>query len=376
MAAVSFPLNGSKPIPTALPCRPVLAQTLILGEGMGEDAIPDLKQGEVVNIINGTPDGRLIYGVARSGSSTLREGWLKTDAVRVLGTAEVENVPIETRLPFNEILEHTTLVCADEDWADLDDESTLWIRAGDIIQIGMTRRSWLYGWLLDAPARRGWFPATFAHHVTSSMEMLAKEEEEDLAENSLEHLAELFKTMQAPPRMEWHWDGELPEVVEESERELAKEWQAKAKAAEDEALAQAQHAQAHSQTQAQPESAGMPIHGESTPPVAEDGVNANARVVAAPEELYPLVVCKVDFKVPGAVNGELLELRIGDLVRVTSILETAMYHGFLENKHTQRGWFPKNCVQLVEDPLDTTLENQPIQLGPPPLPVVPASLRR
>lgn len=377
MEAVSVPLNlnWSTYRPTVLPCRPVLAQTLVLGERSTDDGIPGLKQGDVLNITNGTPDGRLVYGVARTGSNdSLREGWLKADAVRILGAAERENVPSDAILPFNDVLEHTTLVCADEDWADLDEDSTLWIRSGDIIQVGMVKDAWVYGWLLDTPSRPGWFPAAFAHTVPTSMEMLAKVEEEELPDNSVEHLADLIKSMPPPSGMDWTWEGELPAIVADSARELEEEWHEKAQIAAEEAMAQTELANAEVQAQSQHHPAGAAEFASDA--IHRGGDSNRILVEAPPEELYPLVVCKTEFAVPGAVNGELLQLRVGDLVRVTSILETAMYHGFLENKTTTRGWFPKNCVQLVEDPLDTTLENQPSLLGPPPLPVVPAHLRR
>merc|ERR1712194_282526 len=155
---------------------------------------------------------------------------------------------------------------------------------------------------------------------------------------------------------------------------MGEEWHEKAQIAAEQAMAQTALANAEVQAQSQHHPSGA---AEFTSDAIHRGGDSNRILVEAPpEELYPLVVCKTEFAVPGAVNGELMQLRVGDLVRVTSILETAMYHGFLENKTTTRGWLPKNCVQLVEDPLDTTLENQPSLLGPPPLPVVPAHLRR
>merc|ERR1719444_248542 len=66
-----------------------------------------------------------------------------------------------------------------------------------------------------------------------------------------------------------------------------------------------------------------------------------------PDDCYPLVVCKTQFVPPKGTRGSLLALEAGDLARVTSLLDAAMYFGFVENRPTERGWFPRRNVTLL-----------------------------
>ncbi|CAK0882308.1 unnamed protein product [Prorocentrum cordatum] len=63
------------------------------------------------------------------------------------------------------------------------------------------------------------------------------------------------------------------------------------------------------------------------------------------EDDFPLVVCKVKFAPPKGTGPHLLALNVGDLVRVTSVLsqDVSMYHGFLERRQSEQGWFPRRA---------------------------------
>jgi len=100
-----------------------------------------------------------------------------------------------------------------------------------------------------------------------------------------------------------------------------------------------------------------------------------------PEDAYPLVSCSSDFVPPKGTAGALIQIRVGDLIRVTSSLTAPMYYGFLEGESRDgSGWFPKRHVDLVEDPLADAEEDDLLRptadLEPPPLPAVPPRLLR
>merc|ERR1711879_732814 len=68
---------------------------------------------------------------------------------------------------------------------------------------------------------------------------------------------------------------------------------------------------------------------------------ANLFAEQVPDDSHPLMVCKVAFWVGGHKGSteSLLMLDVGDLVRVTSLLNSEMLFGFFDGKSEKRGWF-------------------------------------
>lgn len=95
-----------------------------------------------------------------------------------------------------------------------------------------------------------------------------------------------------------------------------------------------------------------------------------------PEDSYPLAVCKTQFIPAGHAKECLLTIKCGDLIRIMSLPDAMMVHGFIEGNPQEHGWFPKKNVKILEDPYAVEPENVPAPVGAPPLPKVPPNLRR
>lgn len=371
---MSVQLGLSDTVP--LPRPPVLARSLVAtgdeGWGAGCDkALPRTQHGEILNIINKSPDAALAYCVARDGATgQLREGWLPAASISELGP-DAEGVPPNARLSLSEQLKRTTLVRVEEDWHSPGEPSTLAISAGDLLSLSCERSGWALGFPMDRPERQGWLPLAFVRRLDSSVLALASENEPELTERATAALVDLLKETAPPQPMQWSWEGELPAAVAESAQRFEREWR------EERAQMEAQQAHAAAAAAA---SAGVDggaqggIPASNCDPIDELFVEENL-----PEEAYPLAVCKTQFTPPrnGPAQGVLLQLLIGDLVRVTSLLDAGMCHGFLDGKPARRGWFPRKNVNVIDDPLDPRAsDSAPVQLGPLPLPTVPPHLRR
>jgi len=343
----------------ALPCPPELAVCVADGGTYLDGALPSPLIGEVLHVTSGAPDGKLIYVVAHRDSG-VAEGWVPGSAIRLLATHEV---PATTsRLPLPEALKRCTLAEVTEDWQDFEAQSpnALSVRAGERLQVSTVRQNWGYGWLLEAPGRRGWFPLAVIRKMESTMEKLVESKQEvHLSVSASAALCNLLQSAPPPPPRLPAWQGELPQIVAESAQLATRAMQEEMEHTQAEAAMAAEEA------------------GASLEPRQEEGPS-NTLPSLVPEELpedcYPLVVCQTAFVAPKGSAGALLPLAPGDLARVTSMLDCAMYHGFLEGRPTQRGWFPRRNVSLLEDPLSSTVDNLPVHIGAPPLPQVPPSL--
>lgn len=324
-----------------------------------------------MNIINRSPDAALVYCVARDSlSGHLREGWLPVASICELGP-ETEGVSSNARLSLSEQLKRTTVVHVEEDWHSPDEPSALAISAGELLSLSSVKKCWALGFPMERPERQGWLPLAFVRKVDSNIAALASDVKPELTERATAALVDLLKETLPPPPMQWSWEGELPPVVAESAQHFEREWR------EERAQMEAQQAHAAAAVAATGNmdggaQGGLPATNRD--PIDELFVEENL-----PEEAYPLAVCKTEFKAPrnGPAQGVLLPLFIGDLVRVTSLLDAGMCHGFLDGKPARRGWFPRKNINVIEDPLDPRAsDSAPVQLGPLPLPTVPPNLRR
>merc|ERR1719235_1357679 len=97
-----------------------------------------------------------------------------------------------------------------------------------------------------------------------------------------------------------------------------------------------------------------------------------------PDDSFPIAVVRTRFQPPAAdsrSSGALLSLEVADLVRITTPMDTPMCYGFVEGVPTKRGWFPKNNIEVLEDPLDTD-HAAPVQVRRLELPRIPAFCSR
>jgi len=356
----------------ALPCSPTLARCASLCPELGERAPPGLKPGDLLHILGGgSPDGSLLFAVVAStsiGGSGVPacEGWVKGDQIQVLSSEDIAQLQEVPRLSTREVLRRTTLARAAEDWQDPEDEpSCLALRSGEMLQLLTVRGNWAFAWPLDAPSRRGWVPLAFVQIVESSVGTLLQREPQEISPSASAALLALVQQAAAvstPPRRPPAWIGELPAVVAESAKQEEHAFR--------ELLAESDAAAAAAAAAASQDAGLTDKLGEG------DGDIELLDGEDLPEECYPLVVCTASF-VPSRNPGEaLLQLEAGDLVRVTSPLDAAMYHGFRRGDARQRGWFPQRSVKLLEDPLSEEADNLPVQIGLPPLPQVSEEVLR
>jgi len=254
-----------------------------------------------------------------------------------------------------------TLVRVEEEWQDQEnDPSTMRLLPGDRLQLSTVRPDgWAYGWSLEKPSRRGWFPASLiTQRLEPSLASLQKEPE-FLSASASEALVSLLKTVPLPPAQS-ETNVAIPALVKESARKLLAEYNEQLEKFD------AQQAQWAAQVEAPEESTVAHCIGGS-----EDISNLFAE--QPPDDSHPLMVCKVAFWV-GTKNESLLLLEVGDLVRVTSLLNSEMLFGFFDGKSEKRGWFPSKCVRLLEEDAGIIADIAAVDT-PPPLPQVPQCLR-
>jgi len=307
-----------------------------------------------------TPDGGQVYAVTRSEQANVHHGWITHDAVHLLTSSEAAAVPDEVRLSIQEVLKHTTIVSVHEDWQDIYEPATLALRTGEILQISMFKAGWAFGWPLEYPTQRGWFPLAYVQHIGSQVSALAPHPEHELSSSATAALVELIKEAPKPPPSQWDLEGDLPPIVAESVAHSEREWQERFAQMDSEAAA--------------PQDTVDDTSGLAGD--IEDTVGQLFAEEPLPDDCYPLMVCTKEFTPPKGTSGALLQVHVGDLIRVTSAMDAAMCYGFLDNRPATRGWFPKKFVRRLEDPLDVSNDSLPAHIGAPPLPQIPAWLIR
>lgn len=359
-----------------LPARPLLARAADVA--VCSQAFPGLGSDEVISITGGTPDGAYLFGVVR-GEQGLRDGWLPSAAVQQLSPEEVAGVPPEARLTEVELLQRTTFVRVTEDWQDKYQPATLVAVSGELLQLGSVKDGWGFAWPPECQGQRGWLPLAFVQKVDDLSWAALATKERRLSDASAVALVDLLREQQKkrpPPPLPQPWEGEPPTRVTESARRVEREWK------EQFDRRRAEEASARAATEAAEAAAEGEEEGEGPAAMGHpDGLTGEeyAEMLAEqglPEDDLPLVVCKTPFNPPRG-SSHLLELRMGDLVRVTSVMsdEVAMYHGFLERRRSEQGWFPRRTVQLIEDRWDGA-DSAPTPIVSPPLPAVPQNLQR
>lgn len=369
--AWSIPQSVSLPRPPAL-----VKFSQPAGEDLGKNALQDMQPGELLHITGGSPDGSALYGIKAATKDRLDNsvynsghGWLSRASVQPASPQEVTGVAC---LPLREHIRRVTLARAIDDWSPEEDfpESLPSLRSGDLMQVGAIRDTWAYGWPLEHPSRRGWFPVALARRLepmTSSL--VGVEMEEELCPSAASALVELIRRAPQPPANAQTsiCPPELPPVVAESGRKLQSQWEDKFAQIDSDA----QEAAAMAQRTAEGNTAQ--IH---------DGINDLFTPELIPDDAYPLYVCRSRFQPPhrrgAAPDKALLPVQNGDLIRVVSALEATMYCGFLEGRPNLKGWFPARCVEQLEDPLTIEADAVPVGhlgIGAPPLPEVPPSVR-
>jgi len=397
-----LPLPGaiSPPEPPALGriSERWLATAATRAASLGSGVFPSARAREIVNVTNALPDGSLVYCVACDGGAAahdgvgassrdrggggggalppLREGWLPLEVVEEMSPEEELAIPAALRLSGRQLHERLTLAHVVEEWQDQEDDSfTLRLLPGDLLQLSTVRDDgWAYGWSLEKPSRRGWFPVSLVQRVEPSLASLAPPQDKFLTASASEAMVSFLRTCPCPPAQDlWKGTVAIPNVVAESAREEVAKWEEMFERMD------AQHRQA-AETFAQTQETSTSVDGCWHDEEAGDGDVSDLFSDERPDDRHPLMVCKVTFKVPavGSCSECLLTLEIGDLVRVTSFLDSQMLFGFLDGRPEKRGWFPSKAVQplaVALDAEDTDATDALQQISPPPWPQLLPCLR-
>lgn len=368
-------------VPEAVPLpRPAIPAKLLAPPADGH-SFTQLTTGQVVHITSRAPDDTKLYVVAAlqsTGAETSwEEGWLEGSTLQPL--TPQEQVEQKARLPLAELLKRSTIFRAKGDWepweGEVEDPDVCVpsLIAGELVQLEAVRGARAYGWAMKQPNRRGWIPLNCIERVESTASQLAstyKEEGEELDDIAAASVLELVQNAPRPPLDSASaCPPSLPPVVAASMREEAIAWAEKCERLE------AQVAQ-----EAEAQRAAEACNAQRPDTEVNELFLSQPRM---PDDSFPLFVCRSAFAPPqkqGAAKsggGALLTIEVGDLLRVTSLLEAPMYCGFNEDKPDVRGWFPKRCVEMLEDPLDGEADLVPVaaEAGPPPLPEIPLALR-
>lgn len=371
-----------------LPGPPALA--LVIQEPEEADSSNWLQVGDVINVINALPSNEQLYGVVCMPSgenhTQIRSGWLPTNIVRRLSNEEIRKLRPEVVLSMLDVVRRAALVRVDlgvdEEWFE---PECLPLHNGDVLQLSAAEDDWGFGRPLRCLDQAGWFPLTKVT-PTNPLEPVSTDpapvpdEAHAPTPDALCSLKD-FLTSQPPPG-EFDWDHEipLPPLVDESVRHFEAEW----------------NSMGFGFAQPLPDVISFEVPGEDVPRVAAGGDDfqggdfeqdldvASCINKTTELEMLPLVVVTEAFK-PSPEIPEMLELNVGDLVRVSTPLHIMMYHGTLEptvnkanSKEWKKGWFPKKFVEVVERPPGTMAKQIPAEMTvletPPPL-EIPRSLR-
>merc|ERR1712232_163134 len=159
-------------------------------------------------------------------------------------------------------------------------------------------------------------------------------------------LHNLLSSAPEPPAEKWAWEGELPPMVARSEAD--EDW-----SSADEFWVEKEDAQPHAERAAEAEAppnaaaaaeqTGVQQSQQGTAAAKTDApkqeMSESQRFFKArPRKAQPLVLCQVAFKNPqkskirgfNQPEGLLLDMDVGDLVRVMSLLDAPMYYGYVE----------------------------------------------
>lgn len=341
----------SLPCFVALPTEPAPAKIVLLpsiDDGATSQSAP-WKLNEPVHILSGTPNGDHVYCMSTDAT---REGWLRGVCLETLAVGTIPGLPLRT------VLSRAVLARVREDWQAGD--SLVELQMGALVQIMSVKGGWAYGWPLDFPDRRGWFPMAQVDLVPSSLSSLLPEGPQELPPAAADSLRELLRSIPQPPRREKAWQGELPAAVKADAEQAERAY--------------------HDQLQR------MTFAGDGRPPGQEPGgtlfnpggvaeLPPSLEMVELPEDCYQLVVCETAFMPEKVAQNAMLTLEVGDFLRIraSNSLEARMYYGFHVGKPDRCGWIPKSHVELVHDPLSEDAERLPAHgLGPQPPPQIPA----
>lgn len=346
-------------------------------EDLGKNALQDLQPGDLLHITGGTVDGKVLYGVkaAIASDSSAKpykhssQGWVSRSSVQLASPSEVAS---SGHLRLRDHIDRVTLMQAINDWEpqeDSDFPDSLCLQNGELLQLGAIRDTWAYGWSLRHPDRKGWFPVSLARRLDPvASSLVGVEMDEELCPSAANALVELIRRAPQPTTnaQKITCPTELPSVVAESARRSQSQWEDK--------FAQMDRDAQEAATMAQREADGTTqTHAGIEDLFSPDILN---------EDAYPLYVCKSRFHPPHrrgeAPDKALLTIQNGDLIRVVSALEATMYCGFLEGRPNMKGWFPRRCVEQLEDPLMTETDVVPVGqfgIGVPLLPEIPHFLR-
>eukprot|EP00927_Polykrikos_kofoidii_P086851 TRINITY_DN9852_c0_g4_i2.p1 TRINITY_DN9852_c0_g4~~TRINITY_DN9852_c0_g4_i2.p1 ORF type:complete len:418 (+),score=78.11 TRINITY_DN9852_c0_g4_i2:86-1339(+) len=339
---------------------------------------------EVLNVTNALPDGKWLYCVVKSrprnGDVTvqaLREGWVPTAAVEELTQAEVLEVPSDALLTGKAHYEHLSFAEVMDAWRDQDGRpSTLDLCENDILQLSCIKAKdgWAFGWPLEEPSRRGWFPLSKVKRLEPALESLVRSDR-PLVQSATEEIRVLIKSGPLPGKQTWDFEGQLPQVVKDSMAQQLREWKemmskmdADEEAAEAarQAVAAAAIVDGNQEDGTHQSASGFAGAAANAALVTESGGDESQVIADIPidpnnlfndhmdEELYPLMVCRDAFRPKALADSTkvLLALEVGDLVRSTTLLTAQMLYGFIEGASNRRGWFPRKNMQLLHDPLN------------------------
>lgn len=317
-----------------LPSLPVLAEAI----GSGIDTCKEVlklhgREVPPLSITNISQDGQMFFVAARV-DGMLRDGWVRASTVRLLSTQEAAALPADRHLSIQEMLVFTQIVRVTQDWPSEAEAPAYSLRLipGELVQVKSVSGNVAFGWPIASPGRRGFFPMAYVEPVergrVSALARLVPEEP----------LVSWRPEKKAPPASFWRPPSDMPQIVVESDRLLQRDLMTgfdKLK---------------------QERAAGMHGSGEQ-----EDGDDIHKYVQLDPEFL-PLFVCRERFRPPECAKVAMLELQVGDLVRVSSPLEqNQLYFGMIDHRlEHRRGWFPARNVKLVDHPLHPELVPAPV----------------
>ena len=321
-----------------------LAASATRAASLGSGVFPSARAGEIVNVTNALPDGSLVYCVACDNALPSREGWLPLETVEELSPEEELAIPATARLSGRQLYKRLTLTRAVEDWQDQnDDKSTLRLLSGDLLQLSTVRDDgWAYGWSLERPSRRGWFPVSLAQRLEPSLASLAPPRGDLLTASASEAIVSFLRTAPRPPAQDFWMDSiAIPNMVAESAWEEVAKWEEMFERMD------AQQRQVAEMTAQVAQEVLTTADGCWRDEVAGDSDIFGLFPDEPPDDSHPLMVCTVAFKVPAAGFESLLPLEVGDLVRVTSLLDSqsSWVFGILDDAPVKRGWCPSKSVQ-------------------------------
>mmetsp|Transcript_72315 Transcript_72315/g.150874 ORF Transcript_72315/g.150874 Transcript_72315/m.150874 type:complete len:337 (+) Transcript_72315:91-1101(+) len=291
------------------------------------------RDGEYVHLLRGFWNKKHAYCV--SCDTLGLEGWLPGGYVDFASSEEMFAPTLE------EVMKRCTWVRALEERATTD-MTELVLTADNLVRLLTVKQGWGWGWKVSDPERiRGWFPLSQVEVVYPSLEELVVEMNKGWGEARPEE--EDFDDIDRVPSEQ----GETVPQEPQFDQPFGDEYAA----------------------------GGMEqdYAFNSVPPTRAAPENLFETHTTLREDQYPLFTCK---KALEKKNPAMLEIEVGDLIRVTSPLDASHFYGFRVGNPQVKGWFPNTLVERIETDCQPSvgnltvpqMEEIPAWLIQPPLP--------